>query len=109
MLKKMEIKEREQDEAVDSRAKAKTKRVIGTRPGAGSFGSSAGGEVLLHSDFYYTLKIRFPSRSLPFLPWTPQSPAKPWRAHTVSPLPPVRLLEQPEHRITAGGLLRSGN
>ena len=35
LLKKMETKEREKDEVVTSRAKTKTKRVTGTRTGAG--------------------------------------------------------------------------
>ena len=62
MLKKMEIKEREKDEAVAFRPKAKTKRVAGTKSsagGAGGAGSASGAELgrvsaplgfLLHSE-----------------------------------------------------------
>ena len=42
LLKKMEIKEREKNEAVTSRAKAKTKRVTSTRSGAGGAVSASG-------------------------------------------------------------------
>ena len=42
LLKKIEIKEREKNEAVTSRAKAKTKRVTSTRSGAGSAVSASG-------------------------------------------------------------------
>ena len=41
-LKKMEIKEREKDEAVASRAKAKTRRVTGTRKSVDSAVSASG-------------------------------------------------------------------
>ena len=59
MLKEMEISEREKDEAVASRAKAKTKRVTGTRTSAGSAVSASGAaqetkvcstSFLLHSE-----------------------------------------------------------
>ena len=42
LLKKMEIKDREKNEAVTSRAKAKTKRVTSTRTGAGGTVSGSG-------------------------------------------------------------------
>ena len=42
LLKKMEIKEREKNEAVTSRAKEKTKRVNSTRSGAGGAVSASG-------------------------------------------------------------------
>ena len=42
LLKKMEIKEREKNEAVTSRAKAKTKRVTNTISGAGGAVSASG-------------------------------------------------------------------
>ena len=42
LLKKMEIKEREKNEAVTSRAKAKTKRVTSIRSGAGGAVSASG-------------------------------------------------------------------
>ena len=45
LLKKMEIKEREKDEAVAFRAKAKTKRVTGTRSSAGGAGSASRAEL----------------------------------------------------------------
>ena len=59
LLKEMEISEREKDEAVASRAKAKTKRVTGTRTSAGSAVSASGAaqetkvcstSFLLHSE-----------------------------------------------------------
>ena len=42
LLKKMEIKKREKNEAVTSRAKTKTKRVASTRSGAGGAVSASG-------------------------------------------------------------------
>ena len=42
LLKKMKIKERQKDEAVAFRAKAKTKRVTGIRSSAGGTGSASG-------------------------------------------------------------------
>ena len=49
-LKRMEIKEREKDETVASRAKGKAKGVIGTRTGAGGVVSALGAaQGMLHS------------------------------------------------------------
>ena len=42
LMKRMEMNERENDEAVTSRAKEETKRVTGTRTGAGSAVSALG-------------------------------------------------------------------
>ena len=42
LLKKMEIKEREKNEVVSSRAKAKTRKVTSTRAGAGGAVSALG-------------------------------------------------------------------
>ena len=59
LLKEMEINEREKDEAVAPRAKAKTKRATGTRTSAGSAVSASGAaqemrvcstSLLLHSE-----------------------------------------------------------
>ena len=59
----MEIKGREKNEVVTSRAKAKTKRVASTRTGAGGAvsASEAAQGARVYSEFYFILKIRLQS------------------------------------------------
>ena len=73
------------------------------------FGNSTESEGLLYLDFCYILKIRSPSQRLPFLFRTAQSQVKLSRAQTMSPLPPVQVLELPEPRTATRGLLHLGN